>query len=79
MSVRWPAEGVVYTETVVHTPPERFAADSPYQLAIIEADGGERFTVRIALPSSGERAAIGGPVFFMEERNGVAYYRLAHP
>ena len=27
--------GVVYTETVVHLAPERFAADVPYQVAIV--------------------------------------------
>jgi uncharacterized OB-fold protein len=65
-------DGVVYTETVVHAPPEQFAADAPYQLAIVELDGGGRITARIL-----DRAQIGERVTFVEERGGVAYYRKA--
>ena len=72
-----PRSGVVYTETIVHAPPEQFAADAPYQLAIIEVDGGERTTVRILGKSPEERARIGDRVVFVEEREGVAYYRKA--
>jgi uncharacterized OB-fold protein len=63
-------DGVVYTETVVHAAPEQYAADAPYQLAIIELDGGGRVTGRIL-----DRARIGERVRFVEERNGVGYYR----
>ena len=63
-------DGVVYTETIVHAPPEQYAADAPYQLAIIELDDGIRITGRIL-----ERSQIGDRVRFVEERNGVAYYR----
>jgi uncharacterized OB-fold protein len=63
-------DGVVYTETVVHAAPEQYAADAPYQLAIIELDGGGRVTGRIL-----DRAQIGERVRFVEERNGVGYYR----
>jgi uncharacterized OB-fold protein len=63
-------DGVVYTETIVHAAPEQYAADAPYQLAIIELDDGIRITGRIL-----ERAQIGDRVRFVEERNGVAYYR----
>lgn len=63
-------DGIVYTETVVHAAPEQYAAVAPYQLAIIELDGGGRITVRIL-----DRAQIGERVRFVEERNGVAYYR----
>lgn len=73
MSSPWPVEGIVYTETVVHTPPERYAADAPYQLAIIQAPGAERFTVRI-LERDAERAHIGDKVRFVEERDGVPFY-----
>jgi uncharacterized OB-fold protein len=76
MNGPWPAEGTVYTETVVHTPPERYAADAPYQLAVIQASSGDRFTVRIALDSLADRAHIGDSVRFAEERDGVPYYRL---
>jgi uncharacterized OB-fold protein len=69
--------GIVYTETVVHAAPEQFAADAPYQLAIvspIEGDAeGKRTTVRIA----GERVHIGDAVKFAEDRNGLPFWRKA--
>jgi uncharacterized OB-fold protein len=63
-------DGVIYTETNVHAAPEQYAADAPYQLAIIEMDGGGRITARVL-----DRALIGERVTFVEERGGVAYYR----
>jgi uncharacterized OB-fold protein len=63
-------DGVVYTETIVHAAPEQYAADAPYQLAVIELDSGGRITARIL-----NRAQIGERVRFVEERSGVAYYR----
>jgi len=63
--------GTVYTETVVHAAPEQFAADAPYQLAIVSLDAGGRQTVRIA----GERVEIGEAVEFAEERNGIPFFR----
>jgi len=68
-------DGTVYTETIVHSPPEQYAADAPYQLAIIDLDGGTRLTVRILGKEPHERAQVGDRVSFVEERNGVAYYR----
>jgi uncharacterized OB-fold protein len=68
-------DGVVYTETIVYAPPEQFAADVPYQLAIIDLDRGGRITVRVLGKSETERARIGDRVSFVEERDGVAYYR----
>jgi len=70
-----PGDGIVYTETIVHTPPEQFAADAPYQVAIIDVEEGRRVTVRIVGKEPHERARIGDRVTFVEERNGVAYYR----
>ena len=70
-------DGVVYTETVVHAPPERFAADAPYQLAVIDLDSGGRKTVRITGKEPSARAHIGERVVFLEERDGVAYYEKA--
>ena len=70
-------DGVVYTETIVYSPPEQFAADVPYQLAIIDLDHGGRTTVRILGKTPEERAEIGDRVIFTEERDGVAYYRKA--
>jgi len=63
-------DGIVYTETVVHSAIPQFAADVPYQLAIISLDTGGRLTARVL----GERAQIGDRVAFVEERDGVAYY-----
>ena len=67
-------DAVVYTETVVFSPPERYAADAPYQLAIVDLDSGERVTVRILGREPHERARIGERVIFVDEREGVSYY-----
>jgi uncharacterized OB-fold protein len=61
----------VYTETVVHSAPAAFAAEAPYQIAIVELESGDRLTVRI----DGERVAIGDPVEFVEYRNSIPFYR----
>jgi uncharacterized OB-fold protein len=60
--------GTVYTETVVHLAPTRFAADVPYQVAIITLDAGERLTARI----DGERVAIGDRVAETESGTGTS-------
>ena len=65
--------GVVYTETVVHAPPEQFVADATYQLAIVSLGEGGRLTARI----DGERVVIGDRVDFLEDRNGIAFFRKA--
>ncbi len=70
-------DGLVYTETIVHSPPEQYAADAPYQLAIIDLHSGGRLTVRVLGKSTEELAHIGDRVTFVEEKNGVAYYRKA--
>ena len=63
--------GTVYTETVVWSPPQEYVNDVPYQLAIIELDGGRRITGRI----DGDRAQIGDRVSFSEFRNNVPFFR----
>jgi len=63
--------GTVYTETVVWSPPEAYVNDVPYQLAIIELEGGRRVTGRI----DGERVQIGERVSFAEFRNDVPFFR----
>jgi uncharacterized OB-fold protein len=68
-------DGIVYTETIVHSPPEQYAADAPYQLAIVELDAGGRLTARILGKTPGERAHIGDRVTFVEDLNGVVYYK----
>ncbi len=62
--------GVVYTETVVHLAPERFAADVPYQVIIARLDDGSSVTARV----DGSRVAIGDRVVEAESRNGIPYF-----
>ena len=64
-------QGIVYTETVVHAAPERFAAEAPYQIAIIGIDDDSRITARI----EGERVAVGDRVVETEPRNAVPFFR----
>ena len=63
--------GVVYTETVVHSAPEQFAAEAPYQLVIVALDDGGRVTARML----GERVRIGDAVELAEEQSGVPFFR----
>jgi uncharacterized OB-fold protein len=63
-------KGVIYTETVVFAPPEQFAADAPYQLAIVTLENGKRLTARIL----GERVAIGDAVELAENRNNIPFF-----
>ncbi len=49
---------IVYTETVIHSAPEAFAAEAPYQIAIVEFEDGKRELVRI----EGERVTVGDRV-----------------
>jgi uncharacterized OB-fold protein len=65
--------GTIYTETVVYSPPEAYVNDVPYQLAIVELDGGRRITGRVA----GERAHIGDRVKFAEFHNNVPFFSKA--
>jgi len=63
-------QGVVYTETVVHSAPEAFLKNAPYQIAIVILDTGSRVTARIL----GDRVAIGDRVTFVESRDGTPYF-----
>jgi uncharacterized OB-fold protein len=65
--------GTVYTETVIYSAPEAFAAEAPYQTAIISLDSGGRVTVRI----EGDRVAIGDTVLEGESRDGVPFFKKA--
>ncbi len=67
--------GVVYTETLVFSPPARYASDAPYQLAIVDLSDGRRVTVRILRQHTDERVRIGDDVAFAEQRDGVRYFR----
>lgn len=63
--------GIVYTETVVYLAPERFAADVPYQVAIVKLDGSDSVTARV----DGERVAIDDRVVETESRDGITYFK----
>jgi uncharacterized OB-fold protein len=63
--------GVVYTETVVHSAPEKFVAEAPYQVAIVTLDGGGRVTARI----EGERVVIDDRVTEIEGQDGMVVFR----
>ena len=63
--------GTVYTETLIHSAPEAFVSEAPYQLIIVTLDSGGRITGRVA----GERVAIDDAVVLADERNGVPYFR----
>ena len=39
--------GTIYTETVIHSAPEAFLADAPYQLVIVSLEAGGRRTGRM--------------------------------
>jgi uncharacterized OB-fold protein len=65
--------GTVYTETVIHSAPEAFVKDAPYQTAIVSLDGGGRITCRI----QGGRVAIDDRVVEAEIRAGVPFFRKA--
>ena len=69
------SQGVVYTETVVHAAPAQYAADAPYQLAIIDLENNGRLTVRILGKEANDRVCVGDRVEFVEERDGVSYFR----
>ncbi len=63
--------GTVYTETVVYSAPEAFAAQAPYQTAIVELDSGGRVNARI----EGERVAIGDHVVQEAPREDVLFFK----
>ena len=64
------ATGTIYTETVVYSATEAFAADVPYQTAIVTLDAGGRVTGRIL----GERVRIDDRVARVELRDGVPFF-----
>lgn len=64
--------GTVYTETVIHSAPEPFLDEAPYQTAIVDLDGGGRLTARIL---GGDRVSIGDRVIEAVPRDGVPFFR----
>jgi uncharacterized OB-fold protein len=63
----------VYTETVIHSAPEAYVNEAPYQIAIVIRDDGSRVTGRIL----GARVSIDDDVELIETRVGVSYFRKA--
>jgi uncharacterized OB-fold protein len=63
--------GVIYTETVVHLAPPRFAADVPYQVVIVALEGGGSVTARV----EGDRVGIGDRVIESETRDEISFFR----
>ena len=63
--------GSVYTETVVYLAPEAFAADVPYQVAIVTLEDGSRTTGRVL----GDRVAIDDRVEQVETHDGIPFFR----
>jgi uncharacterized OB-fold protein len=65
--------GTIYTETTIFSPPEAYLNDAPYQLVLVDKDGGGRVTARIL----GEQVRIGDRVELVELRADVPYFRKA--
>jgi len=63
--------GTVYTETVLHSAAEAFAAEVPFQIAIVSLDSGGRVTGRIL----GNRIFVDDRVSRVETRDGVPFFR----
>lgn len=65
--------GIIYTDTIVHLAPEKFAADVPYQVVIVSLDGegAGRLTARIA----GDNVVIGDRVREVEGRDGIPVFQ----
>jgi uncharacterized OB-fold protein len=64
-------KGVVYTETLIHSAPEVFVREAPYQLIIVTLDEGGRVTGRVA----GDPVVIDDRVEVAENRDGVPFFR----
>jgi uncharacterized OB-fold protein len=64
----------VYTETVVHSAPEAYVNEAPYQIAIVIRDDGSRVTGRIL----GGRVSIDDEVELAETHGGVPYFKKAN-
>lgn len=67
-------EGVIYTETVIHSAPAEFVNEAPYQLVIVSLDG-EGAGRRTGRVRGAARVAIGDRVTLVEESpTGVAWF-----
>jgi uncharacterized OB-fold protein len=66
-------KGKIYSCTTLYAAAEPFEKDLPFQIAIIELEGGVRLTGRIL----GARVDIGDDVALVEERGGVHFFSAA--
>lgn len=65
--------GIVYTETLVHSAPEQFINEAPYQLVIVTLETtANKVTGRMNPP---DRVVIGDRVEFDHDRNGTPYFK----
>ena len=63
--------GIVYTDTVIHSAPEGYSGEVPYQIVVVVGETGERVTGRVL----GERVRIGDAVELAETREQVPFFR----
>ncbi len=68
-----PGNGRIYSHTTLYAAAEPFEKDLPFQIAIVDLEGGPRLTARIAGPPVG----VGDGVRLVEERDGVHYFSAA--
>jgi uncharacterized OB-fold protein len=66
-------EGTVFSYTIIYVSDEKFQADVPYVLAIIECPGGLRVLGRLYQPHN-RPVAIGQRVKLHTVENGVAIF-----
>jgi uncharacterized OB-fold protein len=72
--------GTIYTETLVHSAPEQFVNEAPYQLIIVTLDSpeesGPRVTGRIIQnEAKAAGVSIGDHVDFVDLRHGTPYFQ----
>ncbi len=65
-------QGTVYTETIIHSAPEQFASEAPYQIALVELPGSQRVLVRIR----GRHARIGDAVREVDSNAGYPIFEV---
>lgn len=63
-------QGTVYSHTTLHAAAEIFEKDLPFQIAIVQLEGGPRLTARI----EGKSVEIGERVHLVRQADGVSYF-----
>lgn len=70
-----PGTGELYASTVIRVPGERYAADAPYEVGIVDVDGG---TVRITARIEGTPILDpGDPLVYLKTKDGVHMFEAA--